>query len=139
MFSLTHKVSRKEFRLCCFVCYNQDFTRSCNHININSSVEQFLCRCNKNVSGAYNFVHLRHGLSSVGKGGNSLRTTHKKNPVNTCNLCGGDNIWVRRSVLLGRSTHNHLFNSRNLCRNYIHQNGRGISSCSAGNINSHTL
>ena len=122
MFSLAHKVSGKERSFGTFIRHNKNFTRACNHININNTVKKLFSSCNKNITGAYNFINFRYFFSTECQSGNSLRPAYKEYPINTGNCGSSHNIRIRITVFSGRGNHNNFLNTCNFSRNCIHQN-----------------
>ena len=139
MLCLAHKVSRKELGIGGLVSDNQNLARSCNHININGSVEELFGGGYKDVARADDFVNLGHALSAVSHSRNRLCAAHQENSVNSCDFCRRDDVRVRRAVLLRRSAHYNLLNACDFCRNGVHQHRRRICRRAAGNVNSDAL
>ena len=76
-----HKISCKITWICCFVRNYQYLTRTCDHIDVNNTVKQFLCSSNEDISGADDLVHLRDGLRAIGQRSNSLRAAFAPNSI----------------------------------------------------------
>ena len=72
MFCLRHQIRSQIFWICSFICHNQNFTWTCNHVNVYGSVQMFFCSGNKNISRANNFIYLWHGFGTICQSRNCL-------------------------------------------------------------------
>ena len=139
MLSLTHKVGGKELGVGGFVGYNKDFAGTCDHVDINGAEQQLFSSSHKDISGADDFVNLGNGLGAVSHCRYRLSAAHKKDSVNARELCRGDDIRVRRAVLLRRSTHDNFLHACDFCGDRVHENRRRQRSSAAGHINADAL
>ena len=139
MLSLTHEVGGEELGVGGLVRDNQNLAGTGDHVYIYGAEQELLCRCDKDISGADDFIDLRHGLCAVCESSDCLSAAHEEHSVNTCELRGGDDIRIGSTVLLGRSNHDKLLNTRELGGDSVHQNGRRKHGGAARNVNSDAL
>ena len=89
MFCLAHQIGGQIHRIGRVVCYHQNFAGAGDHINIHLSVQKLFGGCHIDVSGAYDFVHLRNGLGSVSQRRHRLGAAGQKDPVHPGDCRGG--------------------------------------------------
>ena len=118
---------------------HQNFRRSCDHINAHLAEHLALGGGNVNVAGTHNFIHGRHALGAVGKGGNRLCAAAFKDAVNARNDRRRQNVGVHLAVPPGGGHHHDLLHPGNLGGDNIHQNGGRVRRCAARHIHARAL
>ena len=83
MLCLAQKVCSQIGRVGAVICYNQDFARAGQHINIYVTDDSFFSQSYEDVAGAGDFFYLRYGCSAKGQHSNRLSAAHFINFGNT--------------------------------------------------------
>ena len=60
VFCLGKQVCGNPFRICTFICNDENFCWTCNHINAYSSINKLLCFSNEFVSRTYDYIYCRN-------------------------------------------------------------------------------
>ena len=118
---------------------NKNFGRSCDHINADLAENLALGGGNIDVAGADDLVHGGYTFGAVGKGCHGLCAARLENQINARNDRCCQNGGVYLAVPPGGGRHDDLPDARDLGRDDIHQNGRGVGSRAARHIDAGAL
>ena len=133
MFRLGQKICCKVYWISTIVSNNTDFTRACNHVDINLAEHLAFCSSYVNVARAYDFINLWNAFRTIRKSRYTLSTTNLVYCINASKFCGAQYSRID-AILLRRCNHNDFFNTRNFSWQRSHDNSRRVSRCAARNI-----
>eukprot|EP00162_Nutomonas_longa_P013498 comp21593_c0_seq1/m.47519 comp21593_c0_seq1/g.47519 ORF comp21593_c0_seq1/g.47519 comp21593_c0_seq1/m.47519 type:complete len:482 (+) comp21593_c0_seq1:164-1609(+) len=131
---LRKHVRRNNRRIGCLVCKHKHLRRPREHVDRHATRDNALSRSDPLVARTHHRIACRHGASTIGQRRNCLRSTGRKEPIRTSNICS-----TQRHRLRPRRGHPHLRHTRGARGHCGHQNRRRQRISSAGRIASRTV
>ena len=135
MFCLRQKICCKVYWISTIVSDNADFTRACNHVDINLAEHLAFCCGNVNVARAYDLINLWNAFRTIRKSRYTLSTTNLVYCINASKFCSAQYSRID-TILLRRCDHNDFFDARDFRWQCSHNDGRRIRRCTARNVKS---
>ena len=133
MLGLTQKIRRHEGGVRAAVGNDQNFARTCNHIDGDLTKYLLFCLGDICAAGPDDFVHARHALGAVGQRGDRLRAAELEDAVDAGQLRRCKNDGADCAACGGRD-HDELSHAGKLCRDAVHQNGGRVARRAARHI-----
>ena len=135
MLCLGQKVRSHILRIRCIVRQHQDLTGARDGINAYMSEYDTLSDGNKDISGAYDLIHLGDGLGSVCQRCNGLRTATFVDLRHTGFICCHQSGGIYNALCITGGCHDDIRNPCHSGRDHIHQYRGRISRLAARYIN----
>ena len=120
MFRLGEQIDCQKILPGAFIRQNTDLAGPCDHIDIDFTVDQFLCRCYENISRTCNHIHFGNRLRSVCHRPDSGSTANFEYLCHSAEMAGGKQQLINL-VIGSRCTDDDLLDTGYDCRNGVHQ------------------
>ena len=138
MLCLTQHIRRRIHRVGSLVSHNEDFTGTCQHINIHMAIDFLLGQSHKDIARAGNLIHPRDSSRAKSHGRNGLGPANLVNLADPCQLSGNEHIGIDLAVLRGHH-HNDFPHPSHRRGHSIHQHRGRVGRRASGHIDAHPV